>query len=63
MHPTFYDWLKAGICFLISAWFAYRAFNHLKRYTGWQSPWKRLLGISPIILGLGFLTFVMIFTS
>lgn len=40
---------------IIVSSFARRAYFYLARFRGWESPWKRLLAVSPIILGILFM--------
>lgn len=40
---------------IIAARFARGAYLYLARFRGWESPWKRLLAISPILLAFVFM--------
>jgi len=55
----------AAIVLLIVIGFARWAFSYLARFRGWESPWKRLLAISPIMLAILFMLsgFFMVLTK
>lgn len=62
MQVPWVNLFYSALVFLIVGSFAKKAYHYLARYQGWQSPWKRLLAISPILLGTAFLVVAIFLT-
>jgi hypothetical protein len=57
------DWLYLAFVFFVSITITYRMYKRLGTYAGWQSPWKRLLIVSPAVIALVFLAWTTWYTT
>jgi hypothetical protein len=54
MDDAIINWGKTIIGIIFAIWMTRQIYTDLAKYKGWQSPWKRLLFISPVILAFIF---------
>ncbi len=57
------DWLYLVIGLSICITITHRMYKLLGTYAGWQSPWKRLLLVSPAVIAMLLLVFTVWYTT